>query len=190
MKTIVYKVSFPSNKSYIGITCRGLHKRKLEHYSRSRKGYKTKFYTALRKYMGQENWTILETCKNHENAKMQEKQYIKAFNTLEKGYNLTEGGDGSAGYKVSEETRRKLSEGHKGHTQSPETVEKRMQKCRGAFHRDCKKVTGTHRVTGKKITYKSITELEREGIFLKCCVARCCKGERKTHRNYFWEYGD
>ena len=47
---VVYKLTSPRGKSYIGQTCRELSQRLFEHESQARKGVKRKLYSALRKY--------------------------------------------------------------------------------------------------------------------------------------------
>jgi hypothetical protein len=58
--------------------------------------------------------------------KQKEIQLIRERKSLasETGYNLTLGGDGRLGYKLSEETKRKIGEGNKGKTYTAESLEK------------------------------------------------------------------
>ena len=74
---------------------------------------------ALHKY-GVENFTFEIVCICFdEDMNALESYYIKKYMTLAPhGYNLTEGGEGG---KMSEETRRKMSETHKGKPKSAET---------------------------------------------------------------------
>ena len=73
-----------------------------EHTSRAKTGYKNKLYSAMRKYDNFET-EILEKCETYDMAKEKEIIYISKYDSNGIfGYNLTEGGDGSAGYKVSE----------------------------------------------------------------------------------------
>lgn len=57
---------------------------------------------------------ILKECDDKE-LDFWETYYIKELNTkAPNGYNLTDGGDGCKGYSPSEETKKKMSEAHKG----------------------------------------------------------------------------
>ena len=67
---------------------------------------------------------ILKECEDDE-LDYWEKYYIKELNTKAPyGYNLTDGGGGMSGYTLSEETKKKMSEGHKGLVRSQETKRK------------------------------------------------------------------
>lgn len=51
-----------------------------------------------------------------------------------------------------------------------------------------KEVIGTSIKTGEKIYFKSINSVKDKG-FRPGDVCNCCKGKRKTHLGYTWEYG-
>ena len=101
------------DKYYIGITSRNPEDR-----WRDGKGYKTQlFYRAINKY-GWENikHIVLKNNLTHEEACNEEKLLIKQYNSNnnEYGYNITSGGDGTCGYKMSEDQIRKMSAFMKG----------------------------------------------------------------------------
>lgn len=87
----VYRHISPSNKSYIGIT-KDIKKR---WYGKG-KGYVTctKFNNAIKKY-GWDNFKheILEKNLSKEEAYNMEKFYIKKFDSIANGYNISEGGN-------------------------------------------------------------------------------------------------
>lgn len=98
---------------YIGQTIQTITKRKQIH-EREASNYKHPnkyFHNALRKY-GQQNfkWEIMSYCKNKFQRDMMEIFYIGYYRINGGVYNLTDGGDGSVGYKATEETRKKQSE--------------------------------------------------------------------------------
>ena len=72
-----------------------------------------RFHNALRKY-GLDNfiYCVLEDNVLKENLNMRETDWIEYYDSFYCGYNLTSGGDTNV--IISEETRRKLSESHKG----------------------------------------------------------------------------
>ena len=102
----------PSDKRYYGIT-------KMEVKNRWHKGsgYKGNqyFYRAIEKY-GWNNFIheVLFDNLTKEEACLLEQMYIALYDTSNprKGYNLTLGGEGTVGrtFKMSEETKRKISE--------------------------------------------------------------------------------
>lgn len=99
----VYKYTSPSNKIYIGITCRTLTKR--AGYSGEQYERCPAFGRAIKKY-GWNNFKceILAQELTEEEAKRLEKYYIKLYDARnpEKGYNISAGGDGYSIYDDEE----------------------------------------------------------------------------------------
>ena len=97
----VYKITNKVNgKVYIGITNRGAGARFKQHLFEAEHGSSFRFHNALRKY-GADGFdiNIISFCKNAEELKEREKFFIKEYDSTnpEKGYNMTEGGDGTFG---------------------------------------------------------------------------------------------
>jgi len=120
---IIYRLISPSKKSYIGKTSIGFEKRLTSHiknylYAKknNKKSNHRKLYYAFNKYNPpilqnkslNPNWKIeiLYSCLNLEELNEKEKFFIKYYDSINHGYNITEGGDGINGGK-------KLSESHK-----------------------------------------------------------------------------
>lgn len=131
MKTgIIYMATNTKNgKSYIGQTTKTLKKRQSQHKYDSER-LDIVFYRAIRKYGWKYfKWQILHSNIPYNKLNDLEIQYIVKYNTYNKGYNSTPGGRynhssiykiGTAtsrrqkGRKLTEETKRKISEAHKG----------------------------------------------------------------------------
>lgn len=112
--TIVNQIN---GKVYVGYTSKPFNKRLNEHKSRINKKT-TKLYNAIKKY-GWDNFTkqIIYQTKDFQHClKIMEPFFIREYNSLKEGYNLTEGGEGSIGFSPSEETRFKMSISRKGKT--------------------------------------------------------------------------
>lgn len=187
---LVYMITFPNGKRYIGITSQSLDQRRAEHLSRSRTSRQCFYvHNALFKYEDAQ-WHVVQDSLTVEQAKELEKEYIKMYKTNNRqfGYNLTAGGDGITGKKFTPEQLKKLSDSHKGIKQSRETVEKRMSKIRGKLHRDARPIVGRNITTNEMVRYPSLTKIKHEGKFSFTCVDKCCKGIRKTHAGYVWNY--
>jgi len=123
----VYKITNTiTNKCYIGWTGNSVEKRWAEHKVAAFKNTDNrKFYNALRKYDIQ-FWsveTLIETSSKEE-AKIKEIELIEYFDSYNKGYNATKGGDGNNGIIMSEESNLRRSEALKGKPKSEATIEK------------------------------------------------------------------
>jgi group I intron endonuclease len=95
-----------TGRRYIGLTTGSIKERWQSHMQRVRKGVKTALYDAIRAY-GAENFEILEMASLLANGdvaalKMLEREIISQEGTFGAGYNMTAGGDGTPGRKLSE----------------------------------------------------------------------------------------
>lgn len=106
---IVYKATNTVNgKVYIGKTVRNLSHAKARHHQRAKFMWKygtiSRFYSAIRKH-GFENfvWSIEYNGKSDEDIQARERDLIAFHNAMhpDNGYNMTPGGDGGAGKKLS-----------------------------------------------------------------------------------------
>jgi hypothetical protein len=118
MNLIIYKVTSPSGKVYVGKTSRTLQERKLEHERKANnsnsKSYNTAFSRCIRKYGKLLKWEILCNIDNfnYENKNLEERVeqlYIFAHRSYISGYNSTKGGEGGPGYKHNLESIHKMS---------------------------------------------------------------------------------
>ena len=102
-----------NGKQYVGVTMRYLCHRKYTHFRMALKGNsQSAFHRALRKY-GKEAFTfaLLGKFDTFDEAKRQEINFISM---LRPAYNMTKGGDGSVGYRHTQEERKRISERNKG----------------------------------------------------------------------------
>lgn len=121
---IIYKVTNKVNgKIYIGQTIVGLAKRKEGHINDALANRDNNyFHNSISKY-GKENfkWQVIEHCDSKEELDEMEFHYIKQFRSFGSGgYNLTLGGGGMLGYKITEEHRHNLSKSHIGYKHTKE----------------------------------------------------------------------
>lgn len=107
MKNVIYKITSPSNKSYIGQTVR--LKQRLSCYEHLRCKNQSAIYNAILKY-GWENMKVEILWEKESKERLVEElneleiKYIAEFNTkVPNGYNLTAGGEG---HEVKDEHRR------------------------------------------------------------------------------------
>lgn len=106
---LLYLLTFPNGKRYIGITSKTLRRRMIVHFSHARTGRKGALQNAIRKYgAGTVTATVLVMCEDWSYLCALEQRAIAALNTLSPhGYNQTLGGEGLLGVRLSEDARRR-----------------------------------------------------------------------------------
>ncbi len=101
----LYKLTSPSGKSYIGMTTGRLHARLNHHRFDSERGSLLKLHKAIRKY-GFDNFKVevLDESNDPDELCRLEIDAIQEHSTFgRKGYNLTRGGEGRLGTKLTKE---------------------------------------------------------------------------------------
>jgi len=104
-----------NGKKYVGVTTKTIEERYEKHIQGSRsKGNKLDIQKAIKKY-GKENFTIkeIDSASTYEEMMEKEKYWIIKLDTKNKGYNATDGGEGSLGKVLSDETLKKMSDSMK-----------------------------------------------------------------------------
>lgn len=152
----IYKITSPSNKSYIGLTCD--FKRRMSQHSRHLTSNNTALSNAIAKY-GFSNMTIdiLFEGLTLDDANNFEIKLIRELNTLSPhGYNLHTGGDS---HQVSNVTAFRISNGLKGKKHSVERIEQRMSKIRGRKYSQEHKQKIANSKIGKKLSESTIKKL-------------------------------
>jgi group I intron endonuclease len=133
---IIYKVTNSiNNKVYVGQTIVGLETRRERHVNDAlAKRDNNYFHNAIRKH-GKDKfeWKIIGSAESKEKLDDLEIHYIKKLKSFEKGYNLTKGAGGMAGYVITEEHRKNLSESRKGYKHTDEQKRKISEALMGRF---------------------------------------------------------
>ena len=175
MKTLIYKLTFPSGRVYIGIT-KNLQKRMTAHISASATHkLDNKVNRAIRKY-GMPTPEILKTELSAKLAAQYEKYFIKVYNSYKDGYNSTLGGEGVIG----------VTPWNKGRSQE------RTTKLKCVKSRGCKLFRAIELETGKEV-WKGLFQTECiKALKLKQTdrgnLCSCLKGTKKTLKGYYFEY--
>lgn len=125
-------------KCYIGVTTNTIDVRKGEHLTNAlTRNIKRPFYNSI-KSRGKDayDWFILEHKESLDDLFELEKQYIKKYNSYffsedSCGYNLTFGGEGSCGLRMSKESRLKISNASIGREVTKETRAKISKSSKG-----------------------------------------------------------
>lgn len=180
-----------NNKLYIGETVkRNFRSRFIEHCCHSKYG-NSYFYKAIRKY-GWDNFDRMilyqteeleDTLENEQKlnnlVNNKEQEYIKLFNTTDYsvGYNLTGGGDGVLGYKFSEESKKKMSESHKG--------EKHWNY--GNYNNSTSDIVMQFDLNFNFIKeWPSMAEIGRKLGYRSNNISRCCNNILNTYKGFIW----
>jgi group I intron endonuclease len=145
-QAILYRLTFPNGKVYIGITKESVEQRIRRHIAYARSGKQYSLSCAIRKYGEKSFFYDVLNAGTWDEMKKAEIVSIAAHNSMGKfGYNMTAGGEGSLGLKkdafvkakiskalkgrkvnFTEEHRKKLSEVQKGKV-IPDETRKKMQ---------------------------------------------------------------
>ena len=169
-----------NQKRYIGIT-----NNPKQRWSANGAHYKDspKFWNAIVKY----GWNkfehiILESGLTQEEARQREIMYIKTYNTISCGYNISAGGDkppvfyGAQNHnyqkQFSNETRQKMSENHADFS--------------GGKHPRAKHVLCVE----LDKTFPTITEAALYVNISRSCIREVCEGRQEMSAGYHWKYCD
>lgn len=200
----VYRHTAPSGKAYIGATGQNP-----EHRWNDGKGHRhdRRLRDAIRKYgRGNIEHGVIGTGLDREQAYATEAEPIAKYDTANpaKGHDIGTGGEcGSSGVHHSAESRRKISEAHRGHTVSPETRRKISKAPRGADNPNfgkhhsaetrrkmseakCKKAVCVE--TGE--VYPSLSEASEAAGVSSNAISNALCGESKTSGGYHWTYAE
>lgn len=165
----VYKITNKlNNKHYIGITSKGISARIKEHIYTAERDPVFPIHRALNKY-GKDNFTfeLLDfSCNSWEELTEKEKYYINLYksNDREFGYNLTEGGDGTVGYKHTEEAKIKMSIASSGREV---TEASRLKLSEAGKKRTEGRVAYWESGTQGSTRRKPILQYTKEGIYIR-----------------------
>lgn len=107
----LYRLDFPSGKSYVGITMGSVESRFKKHVIDSTKGKPWAVQRALRRYGAEAVKVVtLAVSDSWEYLQLVEKNAIRVFGTFGKGgYNMTAGGEGFLGGRHTPESKAKIA---------------------------------------------------------------------------------
>ena len=163
---IIYKVTAPSGRCYVGQTTQTLAARRSQHNKKD--DHCTLLLRAIRKYGDRMEWSVIACAANKEDLDFAERELIRQHNTLAPhGYNLMDGG--GANGKHSAETIAKI----KQRLATP-SVRAKMR----AWHSG-KTLSQTHRdnigaaFVGRKRSPETIAKMKAGHIGRKRSAAAC-----------------
>ena len=202
-----YKVYIHINKTngkrYYGITKQEPKKR----WQNGKKYGNNDHFTNAINYYGWDNFDHIVIARGltEEEAKWLEIELIREFDTTnrDKGYNITKGGEGTNGYKHTEETRKNIGKIHKGKTLSEETRKKLSEAMKGKTlsEETRKKLSESHKgknnPSAKRIYcveldmyFDTVTEASEYVGCHRSNISSVLIGNRKTCKGYHWLYAE
>jgi group I intron endonuclease len=204
---IIYLIkNIVNNKVYVGQTINPLKRRKYGHIADSNRGKNTKISRAMKKY-GKDNFVFSEliSCNNSDELNEMELYFINEYKSIDDsyGYNIKIGGE--CGFKVSEETKIKISIASKKAAQ--------RAKDNGGHWLSGRKHSEEEKAHLSKILSselnpknKPVLMYDKEGNFIKRfhsaresgrCIGKgsgniisCCNNKLKSAYGYKWIYED
>lgn len=202
MEGVIYKITSPTGKCYIGKTVN--FKKRMADYKALRCKGQPKLYRSLLKH-GFENHIIEKLFAGancHCFLYSLERSFVRLFDSVNTGLNSCAGGIGVSG--LSEESRKKLSLAIKiNNAMWSETHKEKMRaSCRTDEYREAARQRALGNYNGKRIKvrqldingkpiaeFDSAMHAERAVAgTLGTKITACCKGKRRTHGGYRWEY--
>lgn len=198
MKSGIYMWTSPSGKSYIGqsvdLTAR---KKVFFSFNHTYGGYKID--CARKKYNHKSLWDykVLEYC-DIDKLDEREVYYIELYNTVNNGYNSD--GGGNKNKIVSDETRKKQGESHKGMRHTIEHNLKISESLKGHTLIHTEETKDKMRLSHNKVVVQYTKEGEFVAEYESALIAKektgidnghigaCCRGERKSAGGCIWKY--
>lgn len=212
----IYKITSPTNRIYIGKTSNLVNRKRF--YENLYCKAQPKLYRSLTKYgWKSHSFEIIDTSNNPTHLNELEIKYIKLYDCFNSGLNCTMGGEGITGFKMSKESKIKMSNKAKGRP-SP-TKGKIMtdeQKLKISVSKKGKKIKSNKWTENKREIYskhlntihennkKHILKFDLENNFIKEYssvqeaalelntrynnISRVLAGKRKTLYGYKWKY--
>lgn len=202
MKCIYLRTNLVNGKQYVGQTNNFVNR---EYDWKCLKAkYANNHISNARKKYGLDNWKveILRECKTQDELNKWEMYYIIKYNTKHpNGYNLTNGGNGIAGFKHSEESKKKMSENTKGekHPQYGKHISKEAKE-KSMLNQPTRKTVYQYSLDEKLInSYPSVNEAYRQTGFNISEISHCCNGgyfnntrgkwvNCNSYKGYKWSY--
>lgn len=197
----VYILEFPNGKVYVGLTSGSVYRR-----WENGNGYRGQAYlwNAICKY----EWDniikdIYAIDLTEQEAKQIEMELIAYYDSTNRecGYNISTGGESAKGIKLSEETKRKISEMNSGEG-NPFYGKHHSIKTKNKISKANKgKYVGGKSVRARKVqkmdlitndvleVFDSITEAS-ESQTMRKHICECCLGKRRSCCSYKWQYVD
>lgn len=189
MYTVYLRTNTVNEMQYVGQT--GNFRVRNNQWNSLTQRYANQYINDDRARYGIDSFTtvVLAEVETEEESLELEKKFIKELNTLyPNGYNISEDGNKPwYGKHLSEETKCKLSEAHKGMKHTEET--KRKMSYAHINGKKSKSVLQLDKVTGEVIReWPSTKEVQRQLGYAHTSISQCCNGKLNQAYGFKWRY--
>ena len=182
---VIYCLTFPNGKKYIGQTISSLVTRVRQHctdsFNKKKPDFNSKKGNAVRKYM---EFTVSIL---YEGDELDDKEiwFIKELDTFNNGYNLTTGGTNN--YKVSEETKIKMSEAALKRERNPMQGKSHSDETKQLLRIKASKAIIQYNIDGSVIKEWESTKLAGQTLGIDASsITKVILGKRKKAGGYIW----
>ena len=154
----IYKATNKINgKCYIGFDSKWPHRKRSHKWASKTGDYK--FYESIRKHGWDSfEWEVIYRSKNYEHTRdIMEPYFIKEYDSFKNGYNSTLGGEGTAGFFLTDEHKRKISDSHKGKKMAPFSDEAKK-------NMSLAKLGDKHPMYGKNHSEETKAKMSKSGL--------------------------
>ena len=191
---IVYTLTSPSGKQYVGITTKRRFQGRMRTHQKP-SSHCVALRNAIQKY-GWDNFKVETREVPVEMLNEEEQKQIKRLNTMApNGYNLTSGGER---FKASDETKKRMSAASKKSCADPAVKKRRSAASKKTMadpavrarmsEASSKKIVVTNLLTNKSTTYASGQEAAKETGISHVTIVRCCKARQVAIGEYSIRY--
>jgi group I intron endonuclease len=205
MRYKIYKLTDPETNEirYVGRTCQKLENRLKKHLRANDKSHRTNWIKSLvNKGIEPKISLICETTEFSDCCELERFYIIKYKNLGFKLVNMTDGGDGSIGFKHSEETINKLKKIAKKRAENKEYIENlkecglkqwenktEKEKLENQLNQKGRKNIKQLTLDGEFIReFISLRQIERELGYFRANITPCLKGVFKQAYGFIWVY--
>lgn len=189
---VIYRKSKPKEIRYVGITMHDdVQKRFNSHLDKTKQGVNRPINDWINKYYPDVDIKKVKSISTWEEACRQEIMLIaKLKKAGHKLLNMTDGGEGTVGFKDSEETRIKKSKAHMGRKVSEETKNKISKANTGKRRTAEAKKKMSEKKLGRKLSKKHIEKISSSNTGKKrtaeqrMTISNSLKGRKMTESHY------
>jgi hypothetical protein len=190
-ENVVYKLTFPNGKVYIGQTTQKLNQRLTRHcntaFKSNDRGFNDKKARAIRKYLT----FSVDILYQGKDLNQKEIEFIQQYDSMNKGYNSTTGGEGVPGKIMSNDQKDAISKAQKNRVRTDKEKEFHRNILIGKTGKESRRALKVSQFSknGEFIRdWDCIMDVEREIGIKHNAICNNLKGLSKSSGGFIWKY--